>query len=140
MIIVSMEFERSRIPIIQPCSERNTSHSSRIACIVRTVSFVWAVIHPFGGDWLCSFVNAYHSAMCRRYVARVLIVPNKPCIVALRDVAAPCHERRGAAGDNIKPASNSHRTTGEDKNQGENQNRSDGFFHGDLPLSSVVDW
>ena len=34
--------------------------------------------------------------MCRRYVARVLIVSNKPCIVALRDVAAPCHERRGA--------------------------------------------
>ena len=86
------------------------------------------------------YVDAYHSAMCRRYVARVLIVSNKPCIVVLRDVAAPCHERRGAAGDNIKPASNSHSTTDEDKNQGENQNRSDGFFHGDLPLSSVVDW
>ena len=42
------------------------------------------------------YVDAYHSAMCRRYVARVLIVSNKPCIVALRDVAAPCHERRGA--------------------------------------------
>ena len=97
MVIVSMEFERSRIPIIQPCSERNAGHLTCIACIVRTVSFVWAVIHPFGGDWLCSFVNAYHSAMCRRYVARVLIVPNKPCIVVLRDVAAPCHERRGAA-------------------------------------------
>ena len=97
MMIVSMEFERSRIPIIQPCSERNAGHLTCIACIVRTVSFVWAIIHPFGGDWLCSFVNAYHSAMCRRYVARVLIVSNKPCIIALRDVAAPCHERRGAA-------------------------------------------
>lgn len=55
MVIVSMEFKRSRIPIVQPCSERNAGHLTCIACIVRTVSFVWAVIHPFGG-WLVVFL------------------------------------------------------------------------------------
>ncbi len=63
-----MEFERSRIPIIQPCSERNAGHLTCIACIVRTVSFVWAVIHQFGGDWLCSLCGCVPqrdvSALC----------------------------------------------------------------------------
>ena len=39
-----MEFERSRIPIIQPCSERNAGHLTCIACI-RSLSYGLSYTH-----------------------------------------------------------------------------------------------